>query len=53
MLHYLIQLNYATIILILCLLIFIITNDYFDKKVRLLFLLSCNMLLGLVLADSV
>ena len=53
MLQYIIQLNYATIILMFCLLVFIITNDYFDRKIRILFLISCTMMLCLVAADSV
>ena len=53
MFHQLIQFNYATIVLIFCLLIFIVTNDYFDKKVRILFLTSSLMIVCLVLADSI
>lgn len=53
MIQHLIQLNYATITLTFCLLVFIITNDYFDKKVRMLFLTACIMVLCLILADSV
>lgn len=53
MFHQLIQYNFATIILTLSLLVFIITNNYFDKKVRILFLTSCLMILCLVLVDSI
>lgn len=53
MFQHLIQLNYATIVLMFCLFIFIITNNFFDKRVRILFLLSCMMILCLVIVDSV
>lgn len=53
MLQQLIQLNFATIVIMICLLIFIVTNNYFDKKVRMLFLIACVMVLCLVIADSV
>lgn len=53
MLKQLILMNYATVILIVCLLIFILTNNYFDQKVRKLFLTACLLVLCLVVVDSV
>ena len=49
----LLMMNYAAVMLTICLLIFIITNNYFHKNVRSLFLVSCMLLLILVAADSV
>ena len=53
MLKELVEINYASIVTLVCLLVFIFTNDYFTKRVRTLFLTASLMLLGLVLADSV
>lgn len=53
MLHHLIQVNYATLILLFLLLVFIITNRYFDKKVRRVFISALVVLLMIVIADSV
>lgn len=53
MLHQLIQLNFGTVILMICLLIFIMTNNYFDKRIKILFGASCMLVLCLVVADSV
>lgn len=53
MIKELILMDYAAVMLIVCLLCFIITNDYFPRRVRRLFLLSCFLLFILVLADSV
>lgn len=47
------EINYASIVTLVCLLVFIFTNDYFTKRVRTLFLTASLMLLGLVVADSV
>lgn len=49
----LILMDYAAVMLALCLLIFIITNDYFPKTIRKLFFAACLLLLLLVAADSV
>lgn len=53
MLHHLIQLNFATVILMICLLVFIMTNNYFDKRIKMLFWVACILVLSLVVADSV
>ena len=53
MLKELIEINYATVITLSCLLVFIFTNDYFTKRIRSLFLMACLMLFGLVGADTV
>ena len=53
MLKELIEINYATVITLSCLLVFIFTNDYFTKRIRSLFLVACLMLFGLVGADTV
>lgn len=45
--------DYAAVMLTLCLLIFIITNDYFPKRIRKLFLAACLSVLLLVTVDSV
>lgn len=52
MIKQIILVDYAAVLLIFCLLIFITTNNYFHKKVRILFLTACIMLLCLVTADS-
>lgn len=49
----LVAMNYASILTLVCLLVFIFTNDYFVRRLRLLFLVSCFMLLTLVTADSI
>ena len=49
----LVSMEFTTVTLMICLLIFIITNSYFDKKVRRLFLIACLLVLCLVFADSV
>lgn len=49
----LILMDYAAVMLTLCLLIFIITNDYFPKRIRKLFLATCLSVLLLVTVDSV
>ena len=41
MLRHLILVNYATVTLMVCLLLFIISNSYFEKQIRRLFLLAC------------
>ena len=49
----LILMDYAAVMLVICLLSFIITNDYFAKRTRKLFLRACFLLLILVAADSI
>lgn len=49
----LVLMDYATVMLTICLLSFIITNDYFAKRIRKLFLRACFLLLILVAADSI
>lgn len=53
MLRHLILVNYATVTLMVCLLLFIISNSYFEKQIRRLFLLACLLVLCLVIVDSV
>ena len=48
----LIEINYAPVVILACLLVFIFTNDYFARRVRMLFLLASILLLCLVVADS-
>lgn len=45
--------DYAAVMLTICLLTFILTNNYFHSRVRSLFFISCVLLLVLVTADSV
>lgn len=49
----LIMMDHAAVMLTICLLIFIVTNNYFHKRVRSLFLVSCILVLVLVAVDSV
>lgn len=49
----LVEINYATVASMFCLLIFIITNNYFNKRVRVLYLIACVMVLCLAMADSI
>ena len=49
----LVLMDYAAVMLTICLLSFIITNDYFAKRTRELFLRACFLLLVLVVADSI
>lgn len=49
----LVEIDYATIVTLICLLVFIFTNDYFAKRIRSLFLVASLMLLCLVVVDSV
>ena len=53
MLHYFIQLNYATIAVLIFMLAFIVSNRYFDKVVRQIFGLASMFVLILVIVDSV
>lgn len=53
MLHDLIQLNYATLVIILCMLCILMTNHFFEKKVVRIFFASTMCILGLVIVDSV
>ena len=49
----LLLMNYAAVMLTICLLIFILTNNYFHTRVRGLFFISCVLLLFLITDDSV
>lgn len=53
MLKELLQVHYASFIMIICLSVFIITNDYFTKRIRTLFLFSCGLFFCLMVADSI
>lgn len=53
MIHHLIQVNYATLILLVLLLIFIVTNRYFEKTVRRIFLTASIVMLTIVVVDSI
>lgn len=49
----LVEINYAPVVSLGCLLIFILTNNYFNKRTRTLFLVSCILVLCLTVADSI
>lgn len=53
MIKELIEINYASVIILLFFLVFIFTNDYFPKRIRTLFLLADILLLCLIAADSI
>ena len=53
MLQYLIQLNYATLIIVLCMLCILLTNHFFEKKVVRIFFTSTMCILALVVVESV
>ena len=53
MIKELIQMNYASLIIMVSLFVFILTNDYFVQRIRVLFLISCGLFLLLMAADSV
>ena len=53
MIKELIEINYASVIILLFFGVFIFTNDYFPKRIRTLFLLADGLLLFLVVADSI
>lgn len=53
MIKELVGINYATIIMLICLFVFLLTNDYFDARTHKLFFLSDILLLCLVTVDSV
>lgn len=53
MFHDLVQLNYATVIIIGFMLIFICTNQFFNRDITNLFVLASFCVLTLVLVDSV
>ena len=53
MLYYLVQLNYATVIIMGFMLIFICTNQFFNRKITNLFVLASLCILILVIVDSV
>lgn len=53
MLKELVEMNYAAVASLLCLLVFIMTNNYFQKRIRTLFLVACAFLLCLVFVDSI
>lgn len=52
MLKELISVDYATVLMNICLLVFLFTNDYFELRIRRLFCMSSILLLCLALADS-
>lgn len=53
MLHYFIQLNYATVVVLIFMFTFILSNRYFEKRVRQIFGLASVFVLILVVVDSV
>lgn len=53
MIHYFVQLNYATIMLMICLLIFVNTNHICGKKVARMFSVAILMVFVLVTVDSI
>ena len=53
MIKELVEINYASVIILLFFLVFIFTNDYFPQRIRTLFLLADVLLLCLVVADSI
>lgn len=53
MLHHLIQVNYATLLLLFLLFVFIVTNRYFERRIRRIFLTAVGVLFAIVIADSV
>lgn len=53
MLHYLLQINYSTIVVIIFMLLFLSTNHFFDKKIISLFMLATMSLLILLIVDSI
>lgn len=53
MLHYFVQLNYATVMLMICLLIFVNTNHICGKRVARMFSWAILMVFVLVTVDSV
>ncbi|MDE6024055.1 MAG: GGDEF domain-containing protein [Lachnospiraceae bacterium] len=53
MIQDLIEINYASVVILLFFLVFIFTNDYFAQRIRTLFLLADVLLLCLVVVDSI
>ena len=53
MIKELIEINYASVVILLFFLVFIFTNDYFTQRIRTLFLLADVLLLCLVVVDSI
>lgn len=53
MLHYFIQLNYATITVLVFMFAFIFSNRYFDKSIRLVFGTASFFVFVLVVVDSI
>lgn len=53
MIQELIEINYASVVILLFFLVFIFTNDYFAQRIRTLFLLADVLLLCLVVVDSI
>lgn len=53
MIHQLIHVNYATILLVLFLMVFLCSNTVFKKHVTSLFLCSCFCVMILLIADSI
>ena len=48
-----VMMDYASVVCVLCLIIFILTNHYINKRIRMLFLVACVLSLCLVFVDSV
>lgn len=53
MLHYFVQLNFASVMILFCLLIFLNTNNIFDRKIVRMFSIASVMVLVLIIVDSV
>lgn len=53
MLHHLIHINYATILLIVFMITFLLSNTIFNKRITRLFFISIVCVLFLVIADSI
>ena len=53
MIKELVEIDYASVVILLFFLVFIFTNDYFPQRIRTLFLLADILLLCLVAADSI
>lgn len=51
--HYLIQANFTTIIVIVSMSVFLHTNHFFDKKIVLYFKIELTMLLIIAISDSI
>lgn len=51
--RHLFQVNYATLLLLFLLFVFIVTNRYFEKRIRRIFLTAVGVLFVIVIADSI